>query len=151
MSRKSAETTEFHYVVFKFTTRASADAFREMVASDYEGLCGEHEVRSGYSVKKKNETRCGKLMLEAMLPGRVYHFEDVAAMVSSYSPATVKNYLSVMVLEGTLRNIGPGTYSKPHDTTPAVRPDHDVEATVDDDLARLVQSQTCGCGCGDEG
>lgn len=152
MARKPVpEQVELHYVVFKFTTRSAADAFREMAAADYNGLCGEHEIRSGYSVLPKHETRCGKLMLEAMLPGRVYHYEDVAAMVSAYSPATIKNYLSAMVLEGTIKNIGPGTYSKPHDTTPSVRPDHDVETTVDGDVARLEQSQAGGCGCGDAG
>jgi hypothetical protein len=139
--RKSVETTDHHYVVFKFTSRSDADAFREMVSADYEGVCGEHEVRSGYSVRPKHETRCGQLMLEAMLPGRVYHFEDVAAMVDRYSPATVKNYLVAMVHE----------YSKPHDTTPSVRADDIVEAPVDGDLARLEQGETCGCGCGDEG
>jgi hypothetical protein len=151
VSRKNVEETELHYVVFKFVTRSEADSFRSMVASDYEGLCGEHEVRSGYSVLPKHQTRGGKTILNAMLPGRVYHFEDMQAMDLGYSPATVKTYLVAMAAEGVIKNIGPGTYSKPHDTTPALRPDDGLAPTIDGDLARLEQGQACGCGCGDEG
>lgn len=145
------EQVELHYVVFKFTTRSDADSFREMVAADYDGLCGEHEIRSGYSLLPKHETRCGKLMLEAMLPNRVYHYEDVAEMVPNYSSFTIKNYLVAMAADGVIKSIGPGTYSKPHDTAAPLRPVNGLAPTVDGDLARLEQSQAGGCGCGDEG
>lgn len=141
--------TEGIFVVAKFATEEEANSFLQLC----DGLA-EAKIEYGYARKPKAGTRLGKLVLKAFeIPGRSYHVLDVAAACEEhgYTERSVETYIHQLVKEGLLKNLGPSTYIRPHDTTPAIRPHHDVEAALDGDVARLEQGQTCGCGCGDAG
>jgi hypothetical protein len=124
----------------------------EAVAELLQGLCENRLVCFEKKERHYGATIAGQLILDVFkVPNRSYHLEDIQAELeeSHFAASTVASYMPRLVDEGYIKVLGPQTYIRINDTTPAVCPDDRLAPSVDGDVARLEQSQAGGCGCGD--
>lgn len=148
--RKGDAPTDYWYIQPKFKTQEDAKAAAELLQGLAENTILVHEKK----VTAYGLTIAGRTILEVFkVPNRSYEMEDVKGLLEErhFAAKTADSYMPQLVREGYLKKLGPKTYFRPHDATPALPTDCDLEAASDGPAAGLEFSSPCGCGCGDEG